>query len=164
MQLKKIYKKYKFYILFLIFPFLDFPKYFYLFSRLYDGNLFKEFIRWKFKIKYGVYISKGVIIDSSVIFPHPVSIVIGSGAVIEANVTIYQGVTIGIKDSKCYDKTKDMREFYPYIHEEVTIYSNCTLFGGINVSSKTIVGANSVLFSDTEPGGVYAGNPARRIK
>ena len=35
---------------------------------------------------------------------------------------------------------------------------------GVQISSRCIIGAGSVVTRSTEPGGIYAGVPAKRIK
>lgn len=40
---------------------------------------------------------------------------------------------------------------------------NCTIKNHLKIADKTLIGAGSVLLHDTEPLGVYVGNPARRL-
>lgn len=106
--------------------------------------------------KCHIMISPRASIGKSVVFPHPMGIVIGDGVKIGENVTIYQNVTIG---RKYIDK-----EDYPIIEENVIIYPNSVVAGKILVRRNTVIGANSVLLTDTEENSTYAGNPAKRIK
>jgi UDP-N-acetylglucosamine acyltransferase len=41
---------------------------------------------------------------------------------------------------------------------------NSIIMGGITIAEDCIIGANSFVNKDTEPGGVYAGSPARRFR
>lgn len=41
---------------------------------------------------------------------------------------------------------------------------NSIIMGGITIAEDCIIGANSFVNKDTEPGGVYAGTPARRFR
>jgi UDP-2-acetamido-3-amino-2,3-dideoxy-glucuronate N-acetyltransferase len=41
---------------------------------------------------------------------------------------------------------------------------NCILMGGITIEKECIIGAGTFVNKDTEPGGVYVGTPARRIR
>ena len=69
----------------------------------------------------------------------------------------------------------EIKEF-PYIAERVSYYSDivvedeawlgagCILFPGVQVGRCAVIGAGSVLRTDAEPYGVYAGVPARKIR
>lgn len=106
--------------------------------------------------KCHIIISPKAIIGKGVVFPHPMGIVIGDGVKIGENVTIYQNVTIGRKYMNIDD--------YPIIEENVIIYPNSVVAGKILVRKNTVIGANSVLLTDTEENSVYVGNPAKRVK
>ena len=41
---------------------------------------------------------------------------------------------------------------------------NSIIMGGITIAEDCIIGANAFVNKDTEPGGVYAGTPARRFR
>ncbi len=49
------------------------------------------------------------------------------------------------------------------IGDRVSIGSNATIMP-VNIASGTVIGAGAVVTKDIETAGVYAGNPARRIK
>ncbi|MDO4975407.1 MAG: serine acetyltransferase [Alphaproteobacteria bacterium] len=91
-------------------------------------------------------------------FPHPIGIVINGGAKIGKNCTIWQNVTIGVAFSK-----RHKREF-PIICDNVQIYANSVVLGGITIGNNAIVGAGSVVIDDVPDGATVAGNPARIIK
>lgn len=95
-------------------------------------------------------------LPDSLIFPHPIGIVIGGGVIIEDDVTVYQNVTIGRKNSAIAE--------YPYIGKGSIIYCNATVVGDIKVASNTIIGANTTLLESTEEYGVYVGNPAKKVR
>ena len=57
------------------------------------------FIEYIILRKFNCAISSQATIHSSIKFPHPLGVVIGSGVCIHENVTIYQNVTIGRKES-----------------------------------------------------------------
>lgn len=108
-------------------------------------------------IKYGVYISLKAHIGKGVVFVHPNNIVIGKGCYIGDRTSIFQGVTLGAKNGD-YDSK------YPKVEENCIIYSGAKIVGDILVKRNSIVGANSVLSSDTEENSIYAGVPAKKIK
>lgn len=119
-------------------------------------SLLCDACRHKIQSKYSCIISPNAEIGSDIKIPHPVGIVIGEGVVIGDNVTIYQNVTLGRKN-------KEKGE-YPRIDDNVIIYSNAVVAGDVHIKKNTIIGANSVVITDTEEKSVYAGVPATRIK
>lgn len=50
------------------------------------------------------------------------------------------------------------------LEEFVTLGTNVIVFPGIRLAQGSVVAAGSIVTKDTEPWGVYAGNPARRIR
>lgn len=87
--------------------------------------------------KTGIDIHPGAQIGSSFFMDHGSGIVIGGTSIIEKNVRIFQGVTLGaLSVSKELAKVKR----HPTIQENVVIYSGATILGG-----ETIIGRNSVI-------------------
>ncbi len=87
-----------------------------------------------------------------------------SGCVISAhkignNLTVYQGVTIG-------DSLYISQEGYknPVIGNDVTIYANAVVAGGITIGDNVTIGAGSVVLKDVPPDCVVVGNPAKIIR
>lgn len=119
------------------------------------SNFFSDFFRKLMIVRYGVYIGKKSIVDKSVVFPHPSNIVIGEGVIIEKNVVIYQGVTLGLLNR---DRTSDICSSYPHIMNDVYIYANSTLVGGITVSAHSIIGANSFISKDVPKNSISYGS------
>lgn len=109
---------------------------------------------------YGIELSKRTKIDLGLKIGHANGIIIGEGVEIGKNVTIYHQVTIGLSSVD----NKGEYELYPSIGDNCIIYSGAKIFGNIRLAEGTVVGANSVLTTDTEPNSVYAGVPARRIR
>jgi serine acetyltransferase len=85
----------------------------------------------------------------SVMFPHPVGIVIGDGAVIGRNVRIYQNVTLGL--------TENGVGGYPTIEDGVAIYAGAVVIGGITVGAGAVIGANAFVSRDVPAGSVVVG-------
>ena len=89
----------------------------------------------------GTDIHAGAQIASPFFIDHATGIVIGETAVIEKNVKIYQGVTLG-----ALSVSKDMKneKRHPTVEEDVCIYANATILGGTTViGRKSIVGGNA---------------------
>lgn len=100
----------------------------------------------------GVYISPLAEIGTALYLPHPVGVVIGEGAFIGDKVTLFQGVTIGV--------SKEGSTRYPRIENEVTVYANAVLVGGITIGSNAKVAALSFVNQDVPPGMLAVGIPA----
>ena len=89
----------------------------------------------------GTDIHAGAKIDSPIFIDHATGIVIGETTVIEKNVKIYQGVTLG-----ALSVSKDMKNAkrHPTVEQNVCIYANATILGGNTVIGKnSIIGGNS---------------------
>jgi serine O-acetyltransferase len=85
----------------------------------------------------GTDIHPGANIGDSFFIDHATGTVIGETVIIEKNVKIYQGVTLGaFHISKGLNGTKR----HPTIKENVIIYANATILGG-----ETIIGENSTI-------------------
>lgn len=74
-------------------------------------------------------------IGPGVMLPHPVGVVFGSGTVIDGDVCIYQGVTLG----------RDREGGYPHLHRGTTIYPDAVLVGDIDVGNDVVVGATALV-------------------
>jgi serine O-acetyltransferase len=85
----------------------------------------------------GTDIHAGATIASPFFIDHATGIVIGETTVIERNVKIYQGVTLG-----ALSVNKDMKNTkrHPTVETNVCIYANATILGG-----ETIIGKNSTI-------------------
>ncbi|AZB44664.1 hypothetical protein CEF21_21540 [Bacillus sp. FJAT-42376] len=106
--------------------------------------------------KFNCDISPYASIGKNITFPHPIGIVIGEGVHIGNNVTIYQNVTIG--------RVKEEIPVYPFIEDNVTVYSNSIIIGGCVVKRGCTIGAHSLVASDTREDSAWVGIPARCVK
>lgn len=85
----------------------------------------------------GTDINPGAKIGNSFFIDHATGVVIGETAVIEDNVKIYQGVTLG---ALTVDRNLRNVKRHPTIKKNVTIYANATILGG-----ETVIGENSII-------------------
>lgn len=85
----------------------------------------------------GVDIHPGATIGRSFVIDHGTGVVIGETTLIEDNVKIYQGVTLG---ALSVAKSLANKKRHPTIERDVVIYANATILGG-----QTVIGAGSVV-------------------
>lgn len=134
------------------------------YRKLRSASIMKRLIMKKMATKYGVYIGRNSVIGSNIKIPHHTSIVIGDRVQIGNDVTIYQGVTIGVVNNKNIIKADNNKNIYPIIKNGVTIYANTTIVGNVIIGENSIIGANSFVNTDIESNSIYIGQPARKIK
>jgi serine O-acetyltransferase len=89
---------------------------------------------------------------------HGHDIVIGSDVIIGDRCKIFNGVTLGNKDTE----TSQMQQ--PCIGDDVVIGAGAKLLGQIKIGSGSTIGANSVVVKDVPANCVAAGIPAKIIK
>jgi serine O-acetyltransferase len=95
-------------------------------------------------------VMRGATIGPSLRLPHPYGIGIGNRVVIGRNVTLAHNVTLGA------DRAWSGQ---PHIGDEVTVHPGAVIAGPITIGEGAVIGANSVVLEDVEPGGLAA--PAR---
>ncbi|MCI4660273.1 MAG: serine O-acetyltransferase [Neomegalonema sp.] len=98
----------------------------------------------------GARIGKGILID------HATGVVIGETAVIEDDVSMLHGVTLGGTGKEAGDR-------HPKIGRGVLIGANASILGNIRVGHCSRVGAGSVVLHDVADCKTVAGVPARVV-
>ncbi len=98
-------------------------------------------------------IGRGFFID------HGTGVVIGQTAIVEDNVTIYHGVTLGGVGKQGEVNGKR----HPTLKEGAIIGSGAQILGDITIGIHAKVGSNSVVTSDIPDGATAIGIPARVI-
>lgn len=94
-------------------------------------------------------------IGPGLVMPHPQCIVIGGG-IIGSNVSIYQGVTIGLSKGN---------GIYPIIENNVHIGAGAKILGSAHIENNSTIAANSVVSNIIIPKNTIAGGiPAKVIK
>ena len=90
-------------------------------------------------------------IGRGVLFLHPSSITINSGAVIGDNLTMLKGATIG--------NSKTGKVGAPVIGNNVYIGLNSTVVGGITIGNDVMIAANTFVNFDVPDGALVLGSP-----
>lgn len=96
-------------------------------------------------------------IGRRVFIDHAIGVVIGATAIVEDDVLIYQGVTLG---GVSLDKGKR----HPTIKSNVVIGSGAKVLGNITIGINCKIGANSVVVCDVPDNSTAVGVPARIIR
>lgn len=104
-------------------------------------------------VVFGSEVSVDASVGEGFYTPHPYGIVVGDGAVIGRDVSILQGVTIGIKSPS--DRAIGI------IADEVFLGAGAAIIGAVTVGRGAVVGANAVVIRDVPAGATVVGNPAR---
>ncbi len=103
------------------------------------------------EIHPAAHIGPGLFID------HGMGVVIGETAEIGADVTIYQGVTLG--GTGFFTGKR-----HPTVEDNVTIGSGAKLLGPITVGHGSKIGANTVVIHDVPPNCTVVGNPGHPVR
>lgn len=110
---------------------------------------------WRFwtqiEIHPGAEIAHGVFID------HGSGLVIGETAIVEKDVKLYHGVTLG-------GTGKDKGKRHPTIRQGALISAHSQLLGPIEVGRNAKVGASAVVVTDVPPEVTVVGIPAKVVR
>lgn len=110
---------------------------------------------WRFwtqiEIHPGAEIAHGVFID------HGSGLVIGETAIVEKDVKLYHGVTLG-------GTGKDKGKRHPTIRQGTLISAHSQLLGPIEVGENAKVGASAVVVTDVPPEVTVVGIPAKVVR
>ncbi len=107
--------------------------------------------------KTGIFISPEARIGKKVFIDHGIGTVIGSTAIVEDNVTILHGVTLGSR--KVTNKKR-----HPHIKYGALIGANAQILGPITIGKFSKVGAGAIVLSNVPSYSTVVGNPARLVK
>lgn len=132
-----------------------------------DGNLLKTWLMDNLPFGDNYFRLKNLnhipnldeLLKKNTVFDHPFGIVIAQAG-FGNNCRIYQNVTIGGK----YGHKSKYPDDYPKIGNNVTIYANSCIIGGISIGDNSVIAAGSVVLNDVPANSLVAGNPAKIIK
>ena len=105
---------------------------------------------------FGVDIHPAAKISGGVMIDHATGVVIGETSVIDENVSIYQGVTLGGKGFENGDR-------HPKIKSGVSIFASSTILGNITIEKNAEVAAGSLVLKDVKKNTTVACIPAKEI-
>jgi serine O-acetyltransferase len=103
-------------------------------------------VQWQLIVVDGCYLSPFAHADGRLNLPHPIGITIGHKARIGRNVTIYQHVTLGVRNARDDD--------CPTIEDDVIVYAGAVIVGSITIGRGAIIGANAVVTRSVPAGAV----------
>jgi serine O-acetyltransferase len=104
----------------------------------------------------GVDIHPAAALSPGVFIDHATGVVIGETAEVGADVTIYQGVTLG---GTSLEKGKR----HPTVGDRVIIGAGAKILGPITIGHDSQIGANAVVLKPVPPGSVVVGVPGQVI-
>ena len=104
----------------------------------------------------GISISPEAKIGKRVFIDHGIGVVIGATAVIEDDVTILHGVTLGVR------RAVEGRR-HPYVKKGAFIGANAQLLGTITIGAFSKVGAGAIVLNNVADKTTVVGNPARTV-
>jgi serine O-acetyltransferase len=105
---------------------------------------------------FGVDVHPAARIGKGIMFDHATGVVIGETAVIEDNVSLLQGVTLG-------GTGKDSGDRHPKIRQGVMIGAGAKVLGNIEIGTGAKVGAGSVVLDTVPAHTTVAGVPAKIV-
>lgn len=103
------------------------------------------------EIHPGAQIGKGFFID------HGSGVVIGETTIVGANVTLFQGVTLG-------GTGKETGKRHPTVGDNVVIGTGAKVLGNISIGNNAYIGANAVVIRNVPPNSTVVGVPGHITK
>jgi serine O-acetyltransferase len=111
----------------------------------------------------GIEIHPGARIGPRFVIDHGYGVVIGETSDIGADVTLYQGVTLGGTSPAVDSRSQVSVKRHPTLKDGVILGSGAQILGPITIGEGARVGANSVVTRDVAPGATAVGIPAHAV-
>lgn len=119
------------------------------------GNFLCKMFEYFIRIFFSSHISCRAAIPSDVTFIHGHDIVIGDYVSIGRRCKIFNGVTLGNRDTEVTSNDQ------PIIEDDCVLSTGAKILGKVRIGKGSIIGANSVVLHDVPPGSIAVGIPAR---
>jgi len=123
------------------------------------GKVLGFIIEYLIRILFASDISCHARIGAGFVIVHGHDIVIGADVVIGERCKIFNGVTLGNKDT-----TQTSHGNQPHLGNDVLVSTGAKILGPVKVGDHVVIGANSVVIKDCRSHTVVAGVPARVVK
>lgn len=122
-----------------------------------DRKALAIYLQNQISVAFDVDIHPAAKIGCGIMFDHATGIVVGETSVIENDVSILQGVTLG-------GTGKEIGDRHPKIREGVMIGAGAKVLGNIEIGKYAKIGANSVVLEIVPAHTTVAGVPAKVIR
>ena len=109
---------------------------------------------WRFMT--GIEIHPGAQLGQRIFIDHGMGLVIGETTVIEDDVTLYHGVTLGGTGNECGKR-------HPTVRKGALISAHAQVLGPVEIGENAKVGAAAVVLKDVPPNSTAVGIPAKII-
>jgi serine O-acetyltransferase len=116
-----------------------------------------RFLSWFGRLVTNIDIHPGATIGERLFIDHGAGVVVGETAVIENDVTLYHGVTLG-------GTSWALGKRHPTIESGVLVGAGAKILGPITVGARARIGANSVVIEDVPPEMTVVGIPGRIVR
>lgn len=124
----------------------------------YIGNFLSIMFEYFIRIFFASDISCKAKIPHDIIFVHGHDIVIGCNVIIGKGCKIFNGVTLGNKNTEIPTNEQ------PIVGNNCVISTGAKILGQVTIGNNCIIGANSVVITNIPDNSIAVGIPARVIK
>lgn len=100
-------------------------------------------------IEFGARIGPGLLIA------HSGGVVVGRGTVMGEDVTVFQGVTCGLRNWSV-----GVGGAHPRIGDRVVLFARASVLGGVRIGDRAVIGAHALVTRDVPDGGLAEGAAA----
>ena len=121
-----------------------------------ERTVLAEFIQGRVSKVFQVDIHPAAKLGKGIMIDHGTGVVIGETSIVEDNVSIFQGVTLG-------GTGKEIGDRHPKVREGVLLSASSTILGNVEIGRNAKIAAGSVVLEDVKEGSTVAGVPAKEV-